>query len=93
MDHNGYGYITIVTLENVMEKTIAAGRFKTYCLQLMDDVREKHLTFVITKHGTPIAKLVPIEEQVVNLYGALKGTVKIKGDIIAPIDEKWDVES
>jgi antitoxin (DNA-binding transcriptional repressor) of toxin-antitoxin stability system len=55
--------------------------------------REKHLTFVITKHGAPIAKLIPIEERVVNLYGALKGTVKIKGDIIAPIEEKWDVES
>ncbi|MGB6977059.1 MAG: type II toxin-antitoxin system prevent-host-death family antitoxin [Gammaproteobacteria bacterium] len=76
-----------------MEKTIGAGQFKTHCLQLMDDVREKHLTFIITKHGTPIAKLVPIEEQVVNLYGALKGTIKIKGDIIAPIEEKWDAES
>jgi len=76
-----------------MEKTIAAGQFKAQCLQLMDYVREKHLTLVITKHGTPIAKLVPIEEQSINLYGALRGTVKIVGDITAPIDEKWDVES
>ncbi len=76
-----------------MEKTIAAGQFKAQCLQLMDDVRDKHLTLVITKHGTPIAKLVPIEEQVASLYGAMKGTVKIRGDIIAPIDENWDVES
>lgn len=76
-----------------MEKIIAAGQFKTHCLQLMDDVREKHMSFVITKHGTPIAKLVPIEDQSVNLFGAMKGTVKITGDITAPIDEKWDVES
>ncbi len=76
-----------------MEKKIAAGQFKAQCLQLMDHVREKHLSFIITKHGVPIAKLVPFEEQPLSLYGALKGTVKIKGDIIAPIDEKWDAES
>jgi prevent-host-death family protein len=41
-----------------MVKTIAAGQFKAQCLQLMDDVREKHLTLVITKHGTPIASII-----------------------------------
>jgi prevent-host-death family protein len=76
-----------------MEKTIAAGQFKTHCLQLMNDVHEKHLTLVITKHGTPIAKLVPVESKPMKLFGALKGTVKIKGDIVAPIDEAWDAES
>ena len=53
---------------------------------------EKRAELIITKHGTPIAKLVPIEEGPIDLYGALKGSVKIKGDIIAPIDERWDAE-
>ncbi|MDF3055753.1 MAG: prevent-host-death protein [Gammaproteobacteria bacterium] len=75
-----------------MNKTIAAGQFKAQCLQLMEHVKEKHLTLIITKHGTPVAKLVPIEEEPESLYGALKGTVKIKGDIIGPIDESWDAE-
>ena len=76
-----------------MQKTIAAGQFKAKCLKLMDEVQKKHITLIITKHGVPIAKLVPTGEEPVNLYGALKGTVKIKGDIIAPIDETWDAES
>jgi prevent-host-death family protein len=75
-----------------MVKKIAAAQFKAQCLQLMDYVKEKHAELIITKHGNPIAKLIPIEEEPVNLYGALKGTVKIKGDIIAPIDEPWDIE-
>lgn len=75
-----------------MQKTIAAGQFKAKCLQLMDEVQTKHLTLVITKHGNPIAKLVPVEEEPINLYGALKGTVKIKGEIIAPTDAQWDAE-
>lgn len=75
-----------------MAEKIPAAQFKARCLQLMDYVKEKHVALIITKHGTPIAKLVPIEGEPINLYGALKGTVKIKGDIIAPIDERWDVE-
>jgi prevent-host-death family protein len=76
-----------------MLKKIAAAQFKAQCLQLMDNVKEKHISLVITKHGVPIAKLVPIEETKIDLFGALKGTVNIKGDIVAPIDESWDAES
>lgn len=75
-----------------MIRKIAAAQFKAECLQLMDYVKEKHVALVITKHGVPVAKLVPFEEEPINLYGALKGTVKIKGDIISPINEPWDVE-
>ena len=79
-----------ITMVKKMEKTIAAAQFKARCLQLMEDVQRKHISMIITKHGVPIAKLVPLEETSINLYGALKGTIKIKADIIAPIDESWD---
>jgi len=73
-----------------VQKTIAAGQFKTNCLKLMDEVQSKHLTLVITKHGVPVAKLVPIVDEPFNLHGALKGEIKITGNIIAPIDDEWD---
>lgn len=77
-----------------MKKTIAAGQFKAKCLQLMDEVQSKRLTFVITKHGVPVAKLVPVGAGPVNLHGALKGIIKIKTDIIASIDdEPWEASS
>ena len=76
-----------------MKETIAAGQFKAKCLQLMNDVQNKHITLMITKHGVPIAKLVPIEEEPINLYGALKGTATIEADIIASIDEPWEAAS
>src|SRR6266480_5929568 len=40
-------------------KKMAAGAFKTNCLAVMDEVQAKHETVVITKHGKPVAKLVP----------------------------------
>ncbi len=39
-------------------KTIPAGMFKTNCLTIMDEVKAKRETVVITKHGKPVAKLV-----------------------------------
>lgn len=78
-----------------MTKTIQevpAGEFKARCLKLMDEVRTTRRPLVITKRGKPVAKLVPIEEDVPTLFGRLKGTVTIHGDIIGPIEQDWHAE-
>ena len=38
---------------------LPAAEFKARCLELMDRVRETGVEYVITKHGRPVAKLVP----------------------------------
>lgn len=73
-------------------KIIQAGEFKAKCLQIMDEVNEKHISFTITKHGKPVAKLVPIEITTKSSFGCLKNTVNIQKDIIAPINEEWDAD-
>ena len=65
-------------------KTIPAGTFKTNCLALMDEVKAKRETVIITKHGEPVAMLVPIKADVDEIYGFLKGKGSISGDVIAP---------
>lgn len=70
--------------------SIQAGAFKAKCLQIMDEVNEKHISIIITKHGVPVAKLTPIEDTPVDFFGCLKGTVTIKKDIISPIDTELD---
>jgi len=75
-----------------IQKKIPAGQFKTHCLQLMDEIKKNHTTIIITKRGIPVAKLIPFDNEPVNLFGALKSNIHIKGDIIAPMDESWDVE-
>ena len=72
---------------------IKAGEFKAKCLKLMDWVAEGHEEIIITKRGKPIAKLVPLTAAPKReIFGYMKGTVEILGDIIAPIDEKWDAD-
>jgi prevent-host-death family protein len=77
-----------------MDKTIAAGEFKSKCLHLLDEVAEQRTPIVITKRGRPIAKLVPIDDKPVSLYGRMAGTVKILGDIVGPLDDiEWNADA
>ena len=73
-----------------MSEYIQAGKFKAKCLKLMDRVQRTKRKIIITKRNKPIAQLVPIEEDSGSLFGKMKGTIRITGDIISPVDEVWD---
>ena len=62
---------------------MAAGLFKTNCLAVMDEVQAKHETVVITKHGKPVAKLVPIQTDKDEIYNFLAGKGAITGDVVS----------
>ena len=65
-------------------KTMPAGLFKTNCLAVMDEVKAKRETVVITKHGQPVAKLVPLNTGVDDIFGFFKGKGRITGDVVSP---------
>lgn len=70
---------------------IKAGEFKAKCLELMDRVAAGHEEIIITKRGKPVAKLVPVSDKPrKDLFGYMKGTVEILGDIVSPIDVEWE---
>jgi prevent-host-death family protein len=72
-------------------KTIPAGEFKARCLRIMEEVRTKRVTVLITKKGRPVAKLVPADEDPDEVFGRLQGIVEITGDVESPIvaPEEW----
>ena len=72
-------------------KTIPAGTFKTKCLAIMDEVKAKRETVVITKHGEPVAKLVPINTDADEIFGFFSGKGSITGDVVSPAlsPEAW----
>lgn len=71
-------------------KTIKASEFKAKCLKIMDEVAASGEPVVITKYGVPIAELGPAKRRPKSLFGALKGSARITGDIISPIDVEWE---
>jgi prevent-host-death family protein len=71
-------------------KTVPAAEFKARCLSLLDRVGPEGI--VITKHGKPVAKLIPIHTDTAKVIGSFKGKLKIKGNILST-GLKWDAES
>jgi len=74
-------------------RRIAATEFKARCLELMDQVQQGRQPIVVTKHGKPVARLVPYEEDPEPIFGYLRDTVIEYGDIVSPLDEVWEADA
>ena len=76
-------------------KEISASDFKKYFLNLVDEVKNKHSSFIITKRKIPIARVVPLEDNkgtTQSFFGCMKGNVKINGDIVnIDSSDDWEV--
>ena len=70
-------------------RRIAAAKFKESCLALLDQVDAEGI--IITKHGKPVARLMPYATDSSSLIGALSKKVRIKGDILST-GVRWDAE-
>lgn len=71
---------------------IPAGEFKAKCLKLMSDVQKYHEEIIVTKFGKAVVKVVPVNEKPVKqVFGLMKDTIAITGDIVKPIDIDWNV--
>ncbi len=75
-------------------KEIPAGAFKTHCLAIMDRVQQTGEPVLITKHGKPVARLLPAGSAPEDVFGYMAGKVKIVGDIVGPITplEDWETK-
>jgi prevent-host-death family protein len=73
------------------EKTIGAAEFKAKCLAILEDLDPSGI--VVTKHGRPIAKVIPISPHGNERFiGSMKGRIRIHGDIYSTgLD--WHAES
>jgi prevent-host-death family protein len=72
--------------------TVPATEFKAKCLELMDRVAEGRETFVITKRGKAVAKLVPADPpKRKSILGYMVGRMEIVGDLDQPLwtEEQW----
>ena len=71
-------------------KTVGAAKFKEQCLSLLDQLEEEGL--VVTKHGKPVAKVIPFASSASDLIGSLSDKITIKGDLLST-GLKWNAQS
>ena len=70
-------------------KIIGAAEFKARCLRILDEIDSDGL--VITKHGRPVARLVPYDLPPDELIGCMKGRIEVVGDIMST-GIRWHAE-
>jgi antitoxin (DNA-binding transcriptional repressor) of toxin-antitoxin stability system len=57
-------------------------------LAILDEVKSKRRSVVVTKRGIPVARIVPIEEEAAS-DSVLRGSVLHEEDIVASLMEVW----
>jgi prevent-host-death family protein len=77
--------------QNPPGQSVGAAEFKARCLELMDRVRETREEYIVTKHGKPVAKLVPYDppKRSKKFFGSMRGTVRFYEGAFDPIPGEW----
>ena len=73
------------------EHSIQASEFKARCLSLLDDVAASHTSIVITKHGEPVARVVPYAPHRSSTIGSITLLAQDDSSYFS-LDEVWDAE-
>lgn len=66
-------------------RTIGVAKFREQCLALLDRLDADGL--IVTRHGKPVARVIPYERQhddrqPADLIGSLRHKIRIRGDIL-----------
>lgn len=85
-----HGSLTMV-MSHGSQKEITATQFKARCLRLLDEVAESGETLVVTKHGRPVARILP-PLRPADLRGSGKINVSDE-ELIYFSMGPWDMES
>ncbi|MBI4954533.1 MAG: type II toxin-antitoxin system Phd/YefM family antitoxin [Myxococcales bacterium] len=72
------------------ERSIPAGEFKAKCLALFDDVETRGDSFVVTKRGRPVARIVPVDR---GRASSLVGSLLAEEDVLTPVAVAWEASS
>ncbi len=74
-------------------KSFAAGKFKAHCLAIMDAVNATGEPVIVTKHGKPVVKVVPVKTEDETIFGFMANEAQVAGDIESPVMplKEWSV--
>jgi prevent-host-death family protein len=73
---------------------VGAAEFKARCLELVDRVKETRAELIVTRHGRPVARLVPAETAAIATpLGVMQGTVVSYEQPFDPIPGAWMMDS
>jgi prevent-host-death family protein len=74
---------------------VSISEFKAKCLALLEQVRKTKQPIRVTRHGKPVAEVVPAREEMerAEWIESMQGSAETLGDIISPAtdEDDWEV--
>jgi len=77
-------------------REVAISEFKAKCLAILERVEKTKEPIRITRHGKPVAEVVPATPPAVDraaLMGSMRDSIQILGDIISPVIDLNEIEA
>lgn len=76
-----------------MKTTLPIGELKTHCYKVLEQAQKNNQTLLITKRGTVIAKIFPVNEnERESILGIMQGQAQLKMERAYPGLE-WETQS
>jgi len=74
---------------------IAISEFKAKCLAILERVEKTKEPIRITRHGKPVAEVIPATPVMDRAawIGSMKDSIKILGDIVSPVIDLDEIEA
>ena len=86
--------MVMAKLKSSSRTSVGSADFKARCLELIDHVKEARAEYIVTRHGKPVARLVPVEtEPPRSPLGSMKGTVLKYERPFDSVPATWSVEN
>lgn len=85
----------MVMTNDEAKKLVGSAEFKARCLELVEHVREARAEYVVTRHGVPVARLVPVDAgaRAASLVGSMAGSVLQYDDPFEPVPGAWTLDA
>jgi prevent-host-death family protein len=75
-------------------KSVSISEFKAKCLGLIEQVDKTRQPLRITRHGRPVAELIPAgPDRKRKFLGDMEGTVEFLGDVVSPVIDLDEFEA
>ena len=71
-------------------RTIGAAKFKEQCLALIENLTPEGI--IITKHGKPVARVLPYPQRAGELIGSLRAKIGVEGEILST-GSTWNADA
>ena len=72
---------------------VGSAEFKSRCLELVNRVKESRAEYIVTRHGRPVARLIPIDPvDPRSLVGAMANSVLHYAGPFDPVPAAWRLD-